>query len=159
MHAPAPRLPAGWPRIALLLGVAMLGWAILGTGMTTEVVVGVLDAVFLAYFVRHTAFVTSALRHVAPRTSERVEVAAPAAREVPDAELPPLSVLVSCKNERFVVDGLVSALLALDYPADRLQLVVVDDGSDDGTGEILDARAAAEPRRSEERRVGKECVP
>jgi len=146
MQAPALRLPAGWPRMALLLGVAMLGWAILGTGLVTEVVVGVLDAVFLAYFVRHTAFVTSSLRHVVPRTSERVEAALPAARDVPDAELPPLSVLVSCKNECFVVDGLVSALLALDYPADRLQLVVVDDGSDDGTGEILDARAAAEPR-------------
>jgi 1,2-diacylglycerol 3-beta-glucosyltransferase len=143
---PALRLPAGWPRIASLLGAAMLVWALLGTGTTVEVVVGVLDAVFLAYFVRHTAFVTSALRHVAPRTAERAEVAAPAARDLPDADLPPISVLVSCKNERFVVAGLVSALLALDYPADRLQLVVVDDGSDDGTGEILDARAAAEPR-------------
>ena len=34
---------------------------------------------------------------------------------------------------------LVTALLALDYPADRLILVVVDDGSDDGTGDRLDA--------------------
>ena len=163
LRALVPRLPAGWPRIALLLGVALLGWAVLGTGTTVEIVVGVLDTVFLAYFVRHTAFVASAMRHVAPSGSGRsasrgddlrgralpdagIGEPRPAARSVPDAELPPLSVLVSCKNERYVVDGLVSALLALDYPAERLQLVVVDDGSDDGTGEILDARAAVEPR-------------
>jgi 1,2-diacylglycerol 3-beta-glucosyltransferase len=161
-RAPALRLPAGWPRVALVLGAGLLGWALLGTFRAVEVVVGVLDAVFLAYFVRHTAFVASALRHVVPRVPGRMEPDAvrvrsalppakaggpvPAAREASDAELPALSVLVSCKNERFVVDGLVSALLALDYPADRLQLVVVDDGSDDGTGEILDARAAVEPR-------------
>jgi len=161
-RASALRLPAGWPRVALVLGAGLLGWALLGTFRAVEVVVGVLDAVFLAYFVRHTAFVASALRHVVPRVPGRMEPDAvrvrralppakaggpvPAAREVSDAELPALSVLVSCKNERFVVDGLVSALLALDYPADRLQLVVVDDGSDDGTGEILDARAAVEPR-------------
>src|SRR5215218_11491111 len=35
-----------------------------------------------------------------------------------------------------------TALLALDYPADRLTLVVVDDGSDDTTGARLDARGA-----------------
>lgn len=144
-----PRLPAGWPRLALLAGSALGGWAVLGTGDTVRLLVGVLDLVFLAYFLRHTAFVASALRHALPRPGGNGLTPAgpaPAAAAVPDAELPALSVLVSCKNERFVVDGLVTALLGLDYPAERLQLVVVDDCSDDGTGEILDARAAVEPR-------------
>jgi cellulose synthase/poly-beta-1,6-N-acetylglucosamine synthase-like glycosyltransferase len=59
---------------------------------------------------------------------------------------PPVVVFVGCKNEELVVDGMVTALLALDYPADRLTLVVVDDGSDDSTGSRLDAWAAREPR-------------
>ena len=138
----AIRLPAGWPRFATLLGSALLLWAALGTGRLTTILVFSINVVFLAYFIRHTAFVTSALRHATDDVLSGALV-------TPIAEsdyLPPLSVLVSCKNERFVVDGLVTALLALDYPADRLQIVVVDDGSDDGTGEILDGRAASEPR-------------
>jgi cellulose synthase/poly-beta-1,6-N-acetylglucosamine synthase-like glycosyltransferase len=53
---------------------------------------------------------------------------------------------VSCKNEALVVDGMVTALLRLDYPADRIAYVVVDDGSTDRTGELLDGWAAREPR-------------
>jgi 1,2-diacylglycerol 3-beta-glucosyltransferase len=55
-------------------------------------------------------------------------------------------VLVACKNEQFVVDRLVTALLGLDYPPELLQLIVIDDGSDDDTAAILDRRAAVEPR-------------
>src|SRR4051794_23424071 len=53
-----------------------------------------------------------------------------------------VAVLVGCKNEELVVDGMVSALLRLDYPADKITLVVVDDG----TGARLDAWAAEDPR-------------
>ena len=37
-------------------------------------------------------------------------------------------------------------LLALDYPADRLEIVVASDASDDGTDEIVEEFAAREPR-------------
>ena len=37
---------------------------------------------------------------------------------------------------------MVTALLALDYPRTRLEVVVVDDGSDDGTGDRLDRLTA-----------------
>jgi cellulose synthase/poly-beta-1,6-N-acetylglucosamine synthase-like glycosyltransferase len=57
-----------------------------------------------------------------------------------------VSVLVACKDEQSVVEGMVKSLLRLDYPAHRLQLIVVDDGSTDDTGPLLDAEARREPR-------------
>ncbi|WP_194925026.1 glycosyltransferase [Catenulispora pinisilvae] len=120
-------------------------WSVLGTADLTAAVVYILDGVFLCFFLRHTAFAVSALRHADPDS-----IAAAKADSLTIAGLtgyrPAVSVLVSCKNEQFVVDRLATGLLALDYPAELLQIVIVDDGSDDGTGEILDRRAAAEPR-------------
>jgi cellulose synthase/poly-beta-1,6-N-acetylglucosamine synthase-like glycosyltransferase len=57
-----------------------------------------------------------------------------------------VSVLVPCKNEEVVVEDLVTSVLQLDYPDDRLQVVIVDDGSSDLTGELLDRVTRAEPR-------------
>jgi cellulose synthase/poly-beta-1,6-N-acetylglucosamine synthase-like glycosyltransferase len=99
---------------------------------------GVLNVVFACYFFRHLGFAVCAARW------------AGADLLAPDVDLegftPSVAVLVGCKNEELVVDGMVTALLSLDYPADRLTIVVVDDGSDDDTGGRLDAWAAVEPR-------------
>ena len=54
-----------------------------------------------------------------------------------DANLPKATVLVAARNERIHAPALASALLALDYPVERLQIIVVDDRSDDGTGQLL----------------------
>ncbi|MGR7025146.1 glycosyltransferase [Geodermatophilus sp. URMC 62] len=102
------------------------------------VLAGALNVVFGIYFCRHLAFAVAAARW-----AERDLLAADVGL---DTYTPPVAVLVGCKNEELVVDGMVAALLALDYPADRLTLVVVDDGSDDATSAKLDAWAAREPR-------------
>jgi 1,2-diacylglycerol 3-beta-glucosyltransferase len=99
---------------------------------------GVLNIVFGIYFCRHLAFAVAAARW-----AERDLLAADVGLE---GYTPRVAVFVGCKNEELVVDGMVTALLALDYPAERLTLVVVDDGSDDATGAKLDAWAAGEPR-------------
>jgi len=44
---------------------------------------------------------------------------------------PPLSIHVPIYNERYVVRRLLEAVLSLDYPSHRLQVVVVDDSTDD----------------------------
>jgi poly-beta-1,6-N-acetyl-D-glucosamine synthase len=46
---------------------------------------------------------------------------------------PPVSVVMVVRNEEATVARKISNLLELDYPADRLQIVVVSDGSTDGT--------------------------
>ncbi len=50
---------------------------------------------------------------------------------------PTVSVVVAARNEEEHIARCVDAILANDFPADRLQLVVVDDGSTDGTGRLL----------------------
>ena len=51
---------------------------------------------------------------------------------------PQVDVLVAAKNEVVVIEQLVNNLLALRHSEDQLQVWVVDDGSVDGTGDILD---------------------
>jgi len=60
------------------------------------------------------------------------------------ASLPRLSVVFGARNEARAVEAAVATMLALDYP--DLEVVAVDDRSDDGTGELLDALAQRDPR-------------
>jgi len=57
-------------------------------------------------------------------------------------ELPGVSVLVPAKNEEKVIEGTLEALIDLDYPKDKIEIIVVNDGSTDRTKELLDAYAA-----------------
>lgn len=54
-----------------------------------------------------------------------------------DIYLPQVSILVPAKNESAVLADLVYSLFQLDYPSDRLDIWIVDDGSTDETPEIL----------------------
>ena len=94
------------------------------------------QAVFLVFFARHLSFAVCAI------SSAPLDLDAPV---LDSGFRPPVSVIVACKNEEAVVDRLLDGLFALDYPAPLLQLIVVDDGSDDRTLELLDAQAATHP--------------
>jgi hyaluronan synthase len=60
---------------------------------------------------------------------------------------PHVAVVVPAFNEEAAIYASIEALLALDYPADKLDVVVVDDGSTDGTAkEIERARAGSDGR-------------
>lgn len=61
-----------------------------------------------------------------------------------DAQLPTLSIVVAARNEAARIEGATRSLLAQDYP--ELQVVAVDDRSEDATGAILGRIAAADPR-------------
>jgi len=60
--------------------------------------------------------------------------------------LPQVSVIMPVRNEAAYIERSLGAVLAQDYPADRLEVLVVDGLSDDGTREVVLARAAADPR-------------
>ena len=55
---------------------------------------------------------------------------------------PTVTILVAAHNEELVIAGCLDHLLALDYPRDRLEILVVNDRSRDGTAQILDGYTA-----------------
>lgn len=57
-----------------------------------------------------------------------------------DADLPTVAVVVAARDEEAALGRCLDALLAQDYPADRIEVVVADDGSTDGTAEVVRAR-------------------
>jgi cellulose synthase/poly-beta-1,6-N-acetylglucosamine synthase-like glycosyltransferase len=61
-------------------------------------------------------------------------------------EWPAVSILVPARNEAGVIARTVERLCALEYPPEKLEIVIVDDGSTDGTGDIVDRAAAADRR-------------
>lgn len=71
----------------------------------------------------------------APARAARKRVPASAAD---GAALPSVAVIVPCWNEATTIGGTCESLLALDYPADKLEIILVNDGSTDGTREIMD---------------------
>jgi cellulose synthase/poly-beta-1,6-N-acetylglucosamine synthase-like glycosyltransferase len=68
-------------------------------------------------------------------------------RSIPVVETftPPVSVLLAAYNEERVIASTIQHLLDSDYPSE-VQVIVVDDGSKDGTAAVVEAIAASEPR-------------
>ena len=63
-----------------------------------------------------------------------------------EAADPSVVVVVAAHNEETVIERRLDNLLALDYPVDRLRIVVASDASTDATNGLVDAVAAREPR-------------
>lgn len=49
-----------------------------------------------------------------------------------------VAIIVPCWNEETTIDGTVQSLLALDYPKDKLLIILVNDGSTDNTKKVMD---------------------
>ncbi len=66
---------------------------------------------------------------------------APALAGIPDAAWPSITLLIAAYNEERVIAAKIENTLALDYPAGRMQVMVVSDGSSDATARIVDGYA------------------
>jgi cellulose synthase/poly-beta-1,6-N-acetylglucosamine synthase-like glycosyltransferase len=53
-----------------------------------------------------------------------------------EADLPAISLLIAAYNEEHVIEQRIRNALALDYPADKLEIVIASDGSTDTTADI-----------------------
>lgn len=67
--------------------------------------------------------------------------------EVRDDDLPSISLLIPCHNEERVIAATLQAMLALDYPAGKLEILVINDGSTDRTADIARRFTAGPPVR------------
>lgn len=64
----------------------------------------------------------------------------PSITNLEDGELtlfPSVTIIIPCWNEESTVSGTIESVLALDYPKDKLNLIVVDDGSTDNTWQVI----------------------
>ncbi|MBI5876063.1 MAG: glycosyltransferase [Chloroflexi bacterium] len=82
------------------------------------------------------SLILTAIFWLKPRPRAADVVAAPAT-----ADVPVVTVQLPIFNERYVVERLLGAIGALDYPRQRLQIQVLDDSTDE-TREIVDRLAA-----------------
>ena len=89
------------------------------------------------YTIRHYCFTVSRL--IGPQRHPYVDVET--------AEWPPVTVLIAAHNEEAVVADILTALLEVDYPAEKLAIVPVNDRSIDRTREIIDSYVARYPGR------------
>lgn len=63
-------------------------------------------------------------------------------------EYPFVSILVPAHNEGKVIGNTAEALLRFDYPADRYEIIIVNDNSSDDTGEVLEGIKRRYPQRN-----------
>jgi hyaluronan synthase len=131
-----PSLGASRPRLLpVVLAVAIAASAIAYKVWSIDVLL--VDAVFAAYVVVIATYFFSRLglslvyRPAADRAVE-----------------PSVAVVVPAFNEQDAIEGSMEALLAADYPRGKLEVVVIDDGSTDATGAVLDRLAATRPAAS-----------
>jgi cellulose synthase/poly-beta-1,6-N-acetylglucosamine synthase-like glycosyltransferase len=66
--------------------------------------------------------------------------------ELHSTKLPKISLMIPAHNESLVITQTLEALLRLDYPAENLEILVINDGSTDNTASQVEAIAAQDAR-------------
>lgn len=66
-------------------------------------------------------------------------------REANLTDYPMVSVIVAGKDEELNIGGCIESMLKIDYPHDKLEIILVNDRSTDRTGEIMQTYASRNP--------------
>jgi cellulose synthase/poly-beta-1,6-N-acetylglucosamine synthase-like glycosyltransferase len=82
-----------------------------------------------AYLVRHYVFTLTVLRRA--KNNKKTGSA-----HQNEKYTPTVSILIPARNEEKVLDKLLQKMTELVYPKTRLEVVVIEDASTDGTGRI-----------------------
>lgn len=93
--------------------------------------------ILLVFNIRRLVFLVVASLDLLSRRSRRYKY------DQADQMLPAVLALAPMRNEAGSLPDLAAALLALEYPAGRLTIGLIDDASTDGSGAAMDALAAA----------------
>jgi len=98
------------------------------------ILTGVLMLFMIAYMLRHLIFTYQALfskPHQFLSSCERIV----------GVYTPNVTILIPAHNEEFVIGKILERMTELTYPKDKLEVIVIDDGSKDATGKIADSYA------------------
>ncbi|HEX9261809.1 MAG TPA: glycosyltransferase family 2 protein [Candidatus Bathyarchaeia archaeon] len=104
--------------------------------MMFEILMGLFflsTAVMLVYLARHYVFTLTVLRR--NRTFDNSKIVATGYYE------PTVSILIPARNEEYVIGKLLQQIAELNYPHEKMQVIVIDDASSDRTGEIIEVFA------------------
>ncbi len=63
-----------------------------------------------------------------------------------EKNLPGVSILIPAYNEELVIQKTLESLCNQDYPANRMEIIVINDGSDDGTPKLVTAFSQRDSR-------------
>ncbi|HEY6022493.1 MAG TPA: glycosyltransferase family 2 protein, partial [Candidatus Paceibacterota bacterium] len=85
--------------------------------------IGVYCSIFLALYLEVFLLITFIERRPAEKTTALPK------------RYPSVAILVPCWNKGATLGGTIESLLSLDYPKDKLSIVIIDDGSTDNTYE------------------------
>jgi len=102
--------------------------------MIFTLIIFILSLVMVAYMVRHMVFTYSAL-FGKPKQFIR------SFKRIVGVYTPKVTVLIPAHNEELVIGNLLERMAALTYPKDKLEVLVIDDGSIDETSNIADSYA------------------
>ena len=118
----------GWQRVVLwTLLVVTVGFAIWRPMETAVALIG------LCTFGYVFTMLDRVLIFKAGLASAAIVISDEEARAVPDAELPHYTILVPAYNEPEVVGDLLGAMAALEYPTDKLQILLLLEADDEVT--------------------------
>ena len=120
-------------RLAEAIAEGCVSRGIVGAVIVLEIVFWVCAALLLWTHVGYSLLV-AALARVRPPAG--------APREI----TPSVTLIVAAHDESDTIEQTLAGLLALDYPADALSIVVASDASSDGTDEIVERIAADHPQ-------------
>jgi cellulose synthase/poly-beta-1,6-N-acetylglucosamine synthase-like glycosyltransferase len=120
-----------------VLALALVGIAVWAPLATASVFVALLIIAYTATLVHRIELMRRALRNDATLYVDDDE-----ARAVPDEDLPVYTVLVPAYREPEIIGAVVASMSGLDYPADRLEVLLLLE--EDDTETIAVAREACE---------------
>jgi cellulose synthase/poly-beta-1,6-N-acetylglucosamine synthase-like glycosyltransferase len=83
-----------------------------------------------------------AIRHIFFTLNRSIGAQRIAYHDIMDSDLPKVTILVSMPNEEKVINNILSSLINVDYPKDKLEIIPINDHSTDKTKEILDLYAS-----------------
>jgi len=98
------------------------------------ILTGILMSFMIAYMFRHLIFTYQAL-------FSKPQQFLFSCKRIAGVYTPKVSIMIPAHNEQFVIGKILERMTELTYPKDKLEVIVIDDGSTDATGEIADSYA------------------